>query len=92
MKILIKADWIVTPDIEAIRDGYVVVKDGKIDGYYKRKPEGNFQKELNLKGVLYPPFVNAHTHLELSNLSFSPDRFASFFDWLLWMEKTILFN
>ena len=85
MKILIRADWIVTPDIEAIKNGYVVVKDGRIDGYYKRKPEGNFQKELNLKGVLYPPFVNAHTHLELSSLSFSPDRFASFFDWLLWI-------
>ncbi|WP_163328029.1 amidohydrolase family protein [Desulfurobacterium thermolithotrophum] len=85
MKILLKANWIVTPETEAIKEGYVVVKNGKIDGYYKKKPEGNFHKVITLKGILYPPFVNAHTHLELSNLDFNPDRFSSFFDWLLWI-------
>lgn len=85
VKILIGADWIVTPKLEALENGYVVVKNGEIDGYYRRKPEGNFQKRLYLKGVLYPPFVNTHTHLELSSLNFSPDRFSSFFDWLFWI-------
>ncbi len=85
LNILIKAPYIVTHSGEIIENGSVVVKDGIIDAYFKGIPEGKFHEIVNLKGYLYPPFVNAHTHLELSNLSFSPDNFSSFFDWLIWI-------
>ncbi|MEO2068557.1 MAG: amidohydrolase family protein [Desulfurobacteriaceae bacterium] len=87
MKVLVKADWVITSSLDAIKNGYIVIKNGKVDGYFEKKPLGNFKKEISLKGVLFPPFVNAHTHLELSLTSFSVDVFSSFFDWLLWIIK-----
>ena len=85
VRLLLKADWVVKPNGEVLEKGWVVVEKGKIGGYHRRKPAGNFQKELTLEGALFPPFVNAHTHLELSGLSFSPDRFSNFFEWLLFV-------
>jgi cytosine/adenosine deaminase-related metal-dependent hydrolase len=85
LKILIRAPYIVTHSGRVIENGSVVVRDGVIDGYFKGTPEGEFHKVIDLKGYLYPPFVNAHTHLELSNLSFNPDNFSSFLDWLIWI-------
>ncbi len=85
MRVLIKSDWIVKSDGEVLKEGWVVVENGRISGYYRRPPGGNFQVVEHLHGYLYPPFVNSHTHLELSLLSFNPDRFSSFFDWLLWI-------
>jgi cytosine/adenosine deaminase-related metal-dependent hydrolase len=87
VKTLVKADWIITPSLEALKNGYIVVKNNEIDGYYKKRPLGSFHKELFLKGILFPPFVNAHTHLELSLVPFSVNKFSSFFDWLLWIIK-----
>ncbi len=85
MRILINSSYVVKPDGEVIKDGWVVVKNGFISGYYRKPPEGEFHRVERLSGYLYPPFVNAHTHLELSLLSFNPDSFSSFFDWLLWI-------
>ena len=85
MKTLVEADCIVTPDGKILESGAVVIKGNRVDGYFKRPPEGKFERRVRIKGYLYPPFVNAHTHLELSNLNFNPDDFSSFFDWLLWI-------
>jgi len=85
VRILINSSYVVKPDGRVLKDGWVVVKDGFISGYYKKLPEGNFHRVEHLSGYLYPPFVNAHTHLELSLLPFNPDSFPSFFDWLLWI-------
>ena len=85
MRALINSSWVVKPSGEAIKNGWIVVENGKISGYYRKPPEGNFQTVVKLKGYLYLPFVNAHTHLELSLLPFNPDAFPSFFDWLLWV-------
>ena len=85
MKILINSSWIVRPDGEIIRNGWIVIKNGRVKGYYTKPPEGEFHRTVHLTGYLYPPFVNAHTHLELSTLTFDPDTFSSFFDWLLWI-------
>jgi cytosine/adenosine deaminase-related metal-dependent hydrolase len=85
MKVLLSADWIVKPSGEYIEKGWVVIKDGLVNGYLRRKPEGNFQKEIHFSGALFPPFVNAHTHLELSGVKFSPNRFKDFFEWLLFI-------
>ncbi len=85
MRILINSSYVVKPDGQVVKDGWVVVENGLIKGYYRNPPEGNFQRIETLSGYLYPPFVNAHTHLELSLLPFNPDSFPSFFDWLLWI-------
>lgn len=78
-----KVSCLVEPDGTIKRNVYLVVKGNKVLEKTFRRPEALKVKEI--KGTLYPPFVNAHTHLELSALSFSPDKFASFFDWLLWI-------
>ncbi len=85
MRILINSSYVVKPDGEVIKNGWVVVENGRISGYYTRLPQGEFQEVISLKGYLYPPFVNAHTHMELSLLPFNPDTFSSFFDWLLYI-------
>ena len=84
MRTLIKADWVVTPDGRELKNGVVVVEKGKVKEYLPEEPEGDF-KLFRVKGVLYPPFVNCHTHLELSWMEFDPDRFKDFFQWLLWI-------
>jgi len=90
LKILLKADWIITRELEEIKDGYAVIKDGKILSYERRKPEADyFELELELKGILYPPFVNAHTHLELSGIDFSPEKIEDFISWLRWIVKKV---
>ncbi len=83
MKTLIHADWIVDFDINPIENGYIVVNGRNIEFY--RHVNGNFDRKINVRGVVFPPFVNAHTHLEYSFLKFNPDAFPCFFDWLLWI-------
>ncbi len=78
-----RVSCLVEPDGTVKRNVYLVVKGNKVVEKTFRPPEA--LKVRKVKGTLYPPFVNAHTHLELSALSFSPDKFASFFDWLLWI-------
>ncbi len=86
MRLLIGADWVVEPvNLEPIKKGWVVVEKGKVREISRKKPEGEFGRTLQLKGILYPPFVNAHTHLELSNLPFAPESFKDFFQWLLFV-------
>jgi len=86
VRILVGADWIVEPvNLEPIRNGWVVVEGGRVREFLRKRPEGEFSRVLELKGVLYPPFVNAHTHLELSNLPFAPESFRDFFQWLLFV-------
>ncbi|MEO2066402.1 MAG: amidohydrolase family protein [Desulfurobacteriaceae bacterium] len=85
MRILLGADWIVTPSLKPIKGGWAVIERGEVKEFLKRKPEGNFNREINLRGILYPPFVNAHTHLELSNITFSPESFKDFFQWLIFI-------
>ena len=78
-----EVDCLVEPNGEVKRNVFLVVKNGKLLEKTFRCPDvGQIKK---IKGTLYPPFVNAHTHLELSSMSFSPDKFSDFFEWLLWM-------
>jgi len=85
VRVLLKADWVVDRELNVYRDGYVVVEGGRISGTGSGLPEGDFDERINIKGCIYPPFVNAHCHLELSSLKFDPEAFASFFDWLVWI-------
>ncbi len=83
MRILVKASWIITTEIEAVKNGFVVIEKGKVKEITGRRPEGHFSDYIELKGVLLPPLVNAHTHLELSRFNFSPELCKDFFSWLL---------
>ncbi len=85
MRLLVGADWVVTPSLEPLKEGWVVVEGGEVKDFLRRKPQGRFQRTVRLKGILYPPFVNAHTHLELSKIDFAPESFKDFFQWLLFV-------
>jgi len=86
VRILVGADWVVEPvNLEPTKRGWIVVEKGRVKEFLKRRPEGEFERVLELKGALYPPFVNAHAHLELSNLPFAPESFKDFFQWLLFV-------
>ncbi|WP_457679937.1 amidohydrolase family protein [Thermovibrio sp.] len=85
MKTLIRAQWVVDRELTPHKNAFVVIEKGKVKEITKRKPLGDFQRELELNGILYPPFVNAHTHLELSKSSFFPEVFKDFFNWLLYI-------
>ncbi len=85
MRILLKADWVVTPELNALKNGSVVIDKGIVKEFCHKEPEGRFDRKIYYRGVIFPPLVNAHTHLELSQLNFSPERFSDFFDWLLWI-------
>lgn len=61
-----RAGWIVMDSFNTIQNGYLETEDGIIKGVYTGTP-----KEACIdhgSGVLIPPLVNAHLHLELSAL------------------------
>ncbi len=85
MRVLLRADWVVDHDLNVHRDGVIVIENGKVKEIREGAPEGDFDEEIFIKGCIYPPVVNAHCHLELSELSFNPELIGSFFDWLIWV-------
>ncbi len=85
MRVLLRADWVVTPELDVLQNGFVVIDGGLVREFSRREPEGRFDRKVYYRGVVFPPFVNAHTHLELSWLNFSPGKFSDFFEWLLWI-------
>jgi cytosine/adenosine deaminase-related metal-dependent hydrolase len=87
MRLLVGADWLITPEAEALKNGWVCIENGSVTGYHHSKPEGLFHKKVRFDGILMPGIVNAHTHLELSGIAFQPDKFHNFFEWLLWIVE-----
>ena len=71
--------------------------DGKIiaAGTFKELNRSNPHADLVefSDGILLPPFVNAHTHLELSDFSIwakvagEPEPPSDFIDWILWLVR-----
>ncbi|RLC01955.1 MAG: hypothetical protein DRH34_08215 [Deltaproteobacteria bacterium] len=61
-----RAGWIIIDSSTIIENGYLEIKNGSILGVHKGMP-----KERSIDhgpGVLMPPLVNTHLHLELSAL------------------------
>ncbi len=67
---LYRADWVLPIVTRPVRDGWVIVRDGRVErvgqGVSPRAPEIG-ERDLGARAIL-PGLVNAHTHLELSNL------------------------
>ncbi len=59
------AHTIVPVTSQPINDAYVSCENGIIQSISKNKPNG---KIVDIDGVLYPGLINAHTHLEFSDL------------------------
>lgn len=84
---LLRAAWVAPMDGATYRDGGVCVQDGRIVavGDYSRVRSNHAAAAVHDLGdvVLLPGLVNAHVHLELSDLTPGDRRPASFVDWLL---------
>ena len=83
---LLRARWVLPMTSDALEDGGVVVRAGRIHdvGPYRlvssRHPEERV-RDLGETSILFPGFVNVHAHLELTLLrGFIGER--SFFPWL----------
>ncbi len=85
MKIFL-ARYILPVTSEIIENGAVVVDKNKIvDFGHREEIESKFKnvQKIDLKNALIMPgFVNAHTHLELSNIKIKIKEIKNFRDWL----------
>ena len=85
-RILITADTILPISSPPIKEGALLIADGKIKviggktNLRKRYPRVDSIK-LG-KGILLPGFVNAHTHLELGWIKRKIGHFNGFIEWL----------
>ena len=77
---VVRVDAVVFCDGSYWKDCFVVYDENRVISFERRifKPES----ALKLQGTLFPPFINAHTHLEYSEFEFSPEKFSDFFHWL----------
>ena len=68
--LVIESDWILPVESPAIREGFLVVDAGKIVHVGPRLPEKfrNIPKVLLRGGAILPGLINAHCHLELSDI------------------------
>lgn len=68
---LYRASWVLPIVTPPVRDGWIIVRDGRVEQVGQgRPPEASgdrFERDLGARAIL-PGLVNAHTHLELSNL------------------------
>lgn len=84
---LIQAAWIAPIDQPPIRDGAIVFRDGRIvetgpTRVLRTKHPAAETIDLG-NSILLPGLVNAHVHLELSDLSRQPLPAGGFVDWLI---------
>lgn len=57
--------WIVTADFRLLENAYLVISDEEIREVTLNRPDG---KVIEHDGIILPGLVNAHTHLEFSDL------------------------
>lgn len=85
--VIISAPWVVPVDVSVIRDGSIVVVDGRIvdigkrDDIVQKYPQS---QEKFYPCVLMPGLINAHMHLELSHLqnNIEPLPDQNFTEWI----------
>lgn len=64
----LRARWVLPVDDAPIRDGHVSIVDGRIAAVGAGRPDQGIVEDLG-DSVLLPGLVNAHTHLEFSDLT-----------------------
>jgi cytosine/adenosine deaminase-related metal-dependent hydrolase len=79
----LRAEWIVPVDGPPVRNGVITIKDGVIKSLMGNAPSRPNEIELG-QVVLFPGLINAHTHLEFSDLK-QPLGYPGipFTDWIL---------
>ncbi len=78
-----RAAWVVPIDRTPIKDGVIVVEDGRIVGLRDQGSGIRDQGVVDLgKVAVMPGLVNAHTHLELSWMRGKVPPAAKFTDWV----------
>jgi cytosine/adenosine deaminase-related metal-dependent hydrolase len=90
---LIKAKWLLPVVFPPIRDGYLIIKNGKITkiGKISHLKKKDFQKTIDFsQHIVMPGLINPHTHLELSNLKGKIKRDTSFTQWIRGLTNEIL--
>jgi cytosine/adenosine deaminase-related metal-dependent hydrolase len=85
--LIISAPWVVPVDTPVIRDGSIVIVDGRIVDFGKRADlvvKYSQYLEKFYPCVLMPGLVNAHMHLELSHLQNTMELLPgrNFTDWI----------
>ena len=81
-----RAGWIIVDPYTIIENGYIEIENGSILGVFKGTPK---EKSIDHgPGVLMPPLVNTHLHLELSALKKSLPFDKGFKSWVkMLLEK-----
>jgi len=87
MRRLLSAPWVLPVEASPIRDGALLVADGRIEAADARASlrdaAPDALEEAFPGAVLLPGLVNVHTHLELSGLSGTLPHGRGFLPWLL---------
>jgi aminodeoxyfutalosine deaminase len=83
---VIQAEWIAPIQAPPVREGSVVIRDGKILAHGPSKQVRELYPDARVtelgKSVVLPGLVNPHTHLEFSNVE-RPATPGKFVDWIL---------
>ncbi len=77
-----RAGWVLVDSNTALENGYIVIENEKIAAIGQGKTPSDIQTMDHGPGVLMPPLVNAHTHLELSALQGKIDCAGGFRFWV----------
>lgn len=95
--VIYRARYLLPISSAPLEDGSLLVKDGRISavGPYQQLSAAHPDAQVvDFKdSIILPPFVNAHTHLELTSVSEwsaaidEPEPQGSFVDWILWLIK-----
>ncbi|MFA0731531.1 MAG: hypothetical protein LKKZDAJK_002146 [Candidatus Fervidibacter sp.] len=88
----LRAGWVVPISAPPIRDGALLVRDGRIAAIGKAKDIVPDRDCLRLEfpdGILLPGFVNPHTHLENTHFADKLPRRQPFAQWLKTMRDLV---
>jgi len=82
---IFSANWIITGTQPPVQHAAVVIKNGKIFDIAPRKEiAGKYTNPVHDLGnaIIFPAFVNAHTHLELTHLRQKVNLIDGFIPWM----------
>jgi aminodeoxyfutalosine deaminase len=82
MAIAYRAAWILPIVCPPIREGWVLVENGRVTTVGEGSVPGSAQEVVLGRAVVLPGLVNAHTHLELSWMKGRVPPAERMFDWI----------